>query len=100
LSNGTIASGSRKAIKFWDSNLDSQECIKLVHIYGYKDYNDILVLSNGNLACTAHNKERQNILVLDSNDEYKCIKVIDDYKTSIIYKLVNLSVGQGQLVMI
>jgi WD40 repeat protein len=94
LSNGTIASGSRKAIKFWDSNLDSQVCIKSVHIDGYKDYNDILVLSNDNIACTAHNKERQNILVLDSNDKYKCIKVIEDYKTSIIYKLVNLSAGK------
>jgi WD40 repeat protein len=86
LQNGNLVSCSTKAIKFWNDF----KCFKTLTFEKYRNFNKLIELVNGNLACTACGDIYQYILVLDSTNNYKLINAIIESE-GWIYSLINLS---------
>jgi WD40 repeat protein len=90
LPNGNLASSCEDGrIKIWDASQD-YECIKTVHLDEDNCFfGALLLLPNGNLACSAFYKNKHCIALWDISD-YNCYKILYGH-TTFISSLVNLS---------
>jgi WD40 repeat protein len=69
---------------------DNYQCIRMINLEGCSDYFTLLLLKNGNLICSVLKGTSTNFMVLDSSNDYICIK---DFHTHSKWtaQLVNLS---------
>jgi WD40 repeat protein len=76
LINGNIATCTwNKHIKIFSID-DDFTCLKTIHVHGFGDYDALIQLSDGNIACTAKQNNDYCIIILDNNNDYNCIKVL------------------------
>jgi WD40 repeat protein len=70
-------------IKIWKLG-EIIHCVKTILIKNYEYLNYLLLLPDGNIACTAEYNFRDSscILILDPNRDYKCIRVLNKTYTS------------------
>jgi WD40 repeat protein len=82
-----ISSSSRIKVRLAKGNY---QCIRNVKLEGCIDYFTLLLLKNGNLLCSVRKDLSINFMVLDSSNDYICIK---DFQTRSKRRtqLVNLS---------
>jgi hypothetical protein len=76
--NGNVITNSDTEFKTWDTN-NGFKCVGTNKIEGYEHLVSHILLSNGYLAYTAIDSKNCYILIIDHNNEFKCIKKIDEY---------------------
>jgi hypothetical protein len=76
--NGNVITNSHTEFKTWDTN-NGFKCVGRNKIEGYQRLVGHILLSNGYLAYAASNWENSYILIIDHNNDFKCIKKIDEY---------------------
>jgi WD40 repeat protein len=69
---------------------DDYQCIRNINLEGCSDYFSLLLLNNGNLLCSVLKDTSTNFMVLDSINDYICIKDIQAH-SNWATPLVNLS---------
>jgi WD40 repeat protein len=89
LPNNNLMSLLSNGINIWDIN-NGFKCIKTIYMKDYSRFCSLLLLTNRNIAFTAHSdlKMIYCILVLDSANDYTCIKVLGEQSR---WLLVNIS---------
>jgi WD40 repeat protein len=76
--NGNVITNSDCEFKTWDTN-NGFKCVRTKKIEGYEHLVSHALLSNGYLAYAAGDWENRYILIIDHNNNFKCIKKIDEY---------------------
>jgi WD40 repeat protein len=90
LPNHKIATCEDYKIHIWDGQNDFAR-IKTVNFdEEYKDFYNLLLLSNNYLALSARSPMSHCIIILDCNKDYKCIQILHEH-IDIIESLINLS---------
>jgi WD40 repeat protein len=87
-------------IKIWDIN-DDFKCLRTINLPGFTMFNQLVLLSNGNIACTAIKHFETYILVFDRQVDFRSIiktikaQTISDNYTVILSGDKFASTGQG-----
>jgi WD40 repeat protein len=68
----TVIISSYANVKLWDVKNDFN-CIKIVRLQNYKEYGNLLLLPNFNLACSAIRNKHACVLILDKDNDYNII---------------------------
>jgi WD40 repeat protein len=69
---------------------DDYQCIRNINLEGCSNYFTLLLLKNGNLLCSVCKGTSTNFMVLDSSNDYICIKDFQAH-SNCRTQLVNLS---------
>jgi WD40 repeat protein len=89
LSEWKLAISSPSGIKIRLAKED-YHCIRNINLEGCSEYITLLLLKNGNLLCSVHKDLSTNFMVLDSSNDYICIKDFQAHSRWTT-QLVNLS---------
>jgi WD40 repeat protein len=89
-------------IKIWEIG-ETISCIKKILIKNYERLLCLLLLTNGNIACTAQYNDAKSscILILDPNKDYKCVQVLNKTYTweNCLTLLINSFASAGDMVI-
>jgi WD40 repeat protein len=72
---------------------DEYQCIRNINLEGCYDYFTLLLLNNRNLLCCVYKNTSTNFMVLDSSNDYLCIKDFQAH-SKLTTQLANLSVSK------
>jgi WD40 repeat protein len=91
LPNGNIVSSTLcKNLKIWDITNDFK-CLKTIYLENdFINSGDLILLYNGNIACSA-NRDGENYILIFNKNSYECVKVLDVHNSFIIVCLSNLT---------